>query len=96
MAVVRRQEVELAKLEGETYLVYREWYQEHTDEDYISNDMIQARVASDNTVVSKRQQLSRARKQYNLLRSMRDAQDHRCHILRRLIAQSAAEATESL
>lgn len=95
LAVVRRLEVEVAELEGETYLVYRKWYQDETDEDYISDGMIRSRVASDDRVITIRKRLNRARKQYDMLRTMRYAQEHRCYVLRRLIARDAAEAIES-
>ena len=92
---VRRLEVDLSRLEGETYLVYRKFFKEDTDEDYVSDHMIRSRVAMDKTVLTAKVKLNRARKQYNLLRSMRVALEHRCYFLRRLIALDADEATES-
>lgn len=92
---VRRLEIDLSRIEGETYLVHRKFLQDHTDEDYISDHMIRSHAAIDQKVTTAKIKLNRARKQYNLLRSMRIALEHRCYFLRRLIALDADEAIES-
>lgn len=85
---VRKLEKELRETEGHADLVYRKWYDEETDEEY-TEGMVRARVSTDVTVTTASAKLNSARRQYGLLRCVRDAMEHRCYILRRLLAQEA-------
>ena len=85
LGVVRNVEHELGKVESENDLIFRKWYDEETDETY-TEAMIRARVSLDEKVKHLRVKLNGARKNYGILRSARDAMEHRSFVLRRIVA----------
>ena len=83
---VRKFEAELAALEGETSLTYRQWYKEHLFEEY-TEGVIRAHVDYDPKVKSAKIRLNYARKCYGYLRALHEALSHRLFVLRKLVAQ---------
>jgi hypothetical protein len=79
---VRDKEKALAAKEGEMNLVYRQWYTSENQE--YTEGQIRARVDTDGVVATAREDLNSARNMYGTLRSLRDAVEHRVHVLRQL------------
>ena len=88
---VRRLEIRERQVLGELALTYRQYFKDETEETFITDTMVRERVDYDDTATSARANLNKARHQYNLLRWFRDAQEHRCFVIRRLVAQREAE-----
>lgn len=85
---VRRIEASTAKVEGEADLIHRKRYDDIENEDY-TETMIRSSVDIDASVAVSRAKLRKARHHYGILRCVRDAMEHRCNTLRRLVAQES-------
>lgn len=86
LCAVRKQEQATGKIEGEADLIHRKRYDEIENEDY-TESMIRSSVNIDSTVAVSRAKLNDARRKYGVLRCVRDAMEHRCYILRKLVDQ---------
>lgn len=87
LSKVRTIERELAKLEGQTNLVYRKFL---TDEgEPVTESIIRSRVDIETEVETKRIQLNAAQTNYGFIRATRDALEHRMYVLRKLVANDA-------
>lgn len=82
---VRMEEWDLQALEGQTYLVYRQWYVEQAVTP--TEGMIRSRVDQDQKVRDARIALAATKEFYGVLRGLRDAVDHRCSLIRTLISR---------
>ena len=94
-AAVRIQERRLKDAEARAYLIAHKYHHECTEGQYIAKELVQAQAQimddSDNptkSVQSLRTRLQTLRTHYSTLRAMRDAIDHRAHVLRRIALQS--------
>lgn len=65
----------------------RQHFRDHGDA-YISKERVQAAVSVAEQVVDVEERLNSARKQYGLLRTVRDATEHRCYLLRALLRKA--------
>jgi len=75
----------VATQEGEAYVLQRRYIDEHTT-DVPTEANIRARLDILPELNSEKERLDRLRRQYAVLRSLRDALDHRARILQRLLA----------
>lgn len=89
LAAVRKQEKRLAEAEALTHLLWTKYYKEHTAETYISNDTIRSHVAQESDVMSARIHLNSLRREYGMIRAVRDSLDHRTRMLHKLVLTSA-------
>ncbi len=85
LAEVRKQEIKLAHVTGEEWLVHKEYYRTETDDRYIAKETLQAHVDISTKVRSEQVRLDGLRKQYGILRSLRDALERRDFTLRKLL-----------
>ena len=89
LSAVRKQEKRLAEAESLAHLLWVKYYKDHTAESYISNDTIRAHVAKESDVMSARIHLNSLRREYGMLRAVRDSQDHRTRMIHKLVLTSA-------
>jgi hypothetical protein len=88
---VRELELAQSKVDAELALTYRNWFLNETDERIVTDSMVRDRLHFDQRSQSAQIQLNEARNQLNLLQSVCECVEHRCFILRRLIARDTAE-----
>lgn len=91
LSKLRAQERVWDDLRGTAYVQQRRHIDEHTT-DMPTEANIQARLDVHPDLKAPKELLDRLRKQYGVLRSLRDALDHRTHVLRRLLAQRQGPA----
>jgi len=85
---VRLYETGLEKLEGDARVVKRNALESICDS-FVAESAVEAAVASDDYVYKQRNQLNDLRRQYGLLRSVRDAMVRRVSVLNRMADQIA-------
>lgn len=85
--ILRGAERELARIEGLLYKRIRTDIDEHTT-DMPTEGNIHAQLAYHPDLIPEKEHVDRLRKRYGVLRSLRDALEHRAYVLRRLIAPS--------
>lgn len=90
LSAVRKQEKRLAETEAEAHLLWTTYYRDHTAETYISNDTVRSHVAKESDVMSARIRLNSLRREYGMLRAVRDSLDHRTRMIHKLVLTSAA------
>lgn len=89
MHALRIAERELAEVEGHEYLITREWYDKYTEAPMVTEAMVRSRVDRAPAVKKERIRVEGLRYQWSLLRSLVDASNHRCHLLRKLATSDA-------
>lgn len=88
MGALRRCERELQRLEGETYLLARGHYESIRPAiPRVETAQVRSVVDADESVNQKRDEVDKLREQWSMLGAVRDAMEHRTHLLRRLLAQ---------
>lgn len=85
MRLLRDQEVDLARLEGD--LRYRYSKVLKADDQYTSSATVEGTLAGDKRVLAARNRLNLLREHWTIIRALADAHDHRAHLLRRLLAK---------
>jgi len=83
---VRSAEIKLARDEGKQWLVYRKYHMEEECETP-AQGTLRARVDYDRSLWTFRVALQARRKEYGVVRSMRDAVNHRSNMVRTLIGK---------
>jgi hypothetical protein len=86
---VRDRENDLEILEGEKYVSVRDHLMTHPDWRVVkpTDALIRSVLAQQDSVGDLREKLSALRESYGILRAVKDACEHRCFLLRKLIAQ---------
>lgn len=87
-ASMRRAERDLARLEARTYLAARAYLESIRPKlPYIEGARVQAQVDNDDDVNTARTEVDSLREHWTLIASVRDAIEHRTHLLRKLLNQ---------
>jgi len=81
---VRKQEERVKKTEAGWYMGYRRFHMDETD-DFPTERMLRSNIDLNDDVQKERTRLTTLQKQYGMMRAMRQAVEHRCYVLRRLI-----------
>jgi hypothetical protein len=84
---LRAEEVKLAHQTGEVWLTHKEYYRTETDDRFIAKETLQAHVDISTDVRSIQIKVDKLRKQYGILRAIRDAVEHRDFVIRRLLGK---------
>ena len=87
-AALRRAERDLAYLEAQTYLAARTWLDSQRPRvNFVEGARVKAHVDHDDTVLERRKDVDSLREHWTLVASVRDAIEHRTHLLRKLLKQ---------
>lgn len=86
LATLRAKERSFAKCEGMEYMIARTYIQDHTEVEIATEGNIRSRVSQSPTWNAEKEEVERAQRSYGVLRAVREALEHRSHLLRRLIA----------
>ena len=86
LSKLRSAERRLAEKIGYMDTIYRQWYAERGEE-YTETE-IKSRVTTDMEVKKIQARVITLRKQYGVMRSVREGMEHRCYILRRLCQEA--------
>ena len=90
LATVRTQELATARLRAAFYEPIRSGFRD-IGEEYISENMMQSAISRTESVVEAEEELDGLRRQYGILRAVRDATEHRCFILRAMLRNAVSE-----
>ena len=86
LAEVRRFEAMHDKAEGEMWLTFRKYYQDHTDEKYIPKELVTSATTINSEVTNARANLNKARRHHGIIRAISQAVRSRDYVLRELVA----------
>ena len=88
LSALRKMEKREREMVGYKTMEWWTYYQEYTAE-YASRDVVAARVDTETDVQSARIRLNSLRREYGMLRAVRDSLDHRTRMLHKLVLVTA-------
>lgn len=83
LSTLRKAEAEYDRMVAGKELLWRKYYNDHTAE-APTNDMVRARVDQENDVLRAKNRLTSRKREYGILRALRDAQAHRTRMIESL------------